>query len=290
MRKKTWMAGLCLAAALFLAPPQPAAAVSAETAVCGEAVCGICGRGAAEVYTAPSGKERAVLHLHGGGYTAGLNDFYRGLADDYAALAEAKRVYTPDYRTAPEHVYPAALDDAERVYEEMLRRGEKPGNVIVIGDSAGGNLALALALRLKEEGKPQPAALVLISPWTAMDSGGPSRRYNAERDATLAALPDMQAEVARPSYAAGRDRRDPRLSPAYADLSGLPPMLIQTGSRDMLLSDSLTLAAEASEDGAAVTLSVYPEMPHDFPIVTDGEKAEEAREEIRDFLRRKLGT
>lgn len=123
-----------------------------------------------------------------------------------------------------------------------------------------------------------------------MDSGGTSRRYNAERDATLAALPDMQAEVARPSYAAGRDLRDPRLSPVYADLSGLPPMLIQTGSRDMLLSDSLTLAAEASEDGAAVTLSVYPEMPHDFPIVTDGEKAEEAREEIRDFLRRKLGT
>ena len=206
--------------------------------------------------------DRVILQLHGGGS------------------------YMLHYRLAPKHTYPAALEDAAAVYTELLRRGIEPERIVVIGDSAGGNLALALSVYLKEHHLPQPKLLILISPWTTMASDIPSRVYNAERDAVLGKGTPMYAEVENPpSYAKGYKRTDPRLSPLYADLTGLPPMLIQAGGYELLLDDSTELLKKAAADNINVTLTVYPGMPHDFALVMpELQESVDSFREIRDFV------
>lgn len=224
--------------------------------------------------------ERVILQLHGGGYVLGLSDLYRKLAVKHAILADAKQIYLTDYRLAPRHVYPAALNDALSAYEEALRRGVKPAQIIVVGDSAGGNLALALALKLKERDREQPAALVLISPWTTFEASLPSRTLNAELDAVLGkSNAFMYNEVAKPSYAGNLSLSDPRLSPINADLSGLAPMLIQTGGFELFLDEDIELAKKAARDGVSVNFSVYAGMPHVFAI-----RLPQLRESAESFL------
>ncbi len=227
-----------------------------------------------------------VLQLHGGGYIGPLHDRYRSLAVKQGVLAKARAVYMVNYRLAPKHTYPAALEDALKVYEYLLRHGARPENIIVFGDSAGGNLALAMALALKERRLPQPRAMVLISPWTTLETNLPSRSANAERDLVLGKTNKaMYDEVSNPSYGGKLPASSPALSPIHADLSGLAPMLVQVGGYEMFLDDGMELLKKAVADGAKITLTVYPVMPHDFALVLpEMQESVDSFKEIRSFL------
>lgn len=229
---------------------------------------------------------RVVLQLHGGGYVLPLGDGHRNLGVIQGTLADAAQVYLVDYRIAPQNVYPAALEDAVKVYQEILRRGVNPQNIIVTGDSAGGNLALALSLYLKENKIAQPKMLILISPWAAMNTDFPSRKFNNHHDWTLGEGTPLNDPVANPAYAKGYNVKDPRLSPLYANLKNLPPMLIQVGGYEIFLDEGLELAKKAADCDVKVTLTVYPEMPHDFALLF-GELQEgvDSFKEIRDFIK-----
>ncbi|MBR1646429.1 MAG: alpha/beta hydrolase fold domain-containing protein, partial [Selenomonadaceae bacterium] len=198
---------------------------------------------------------RVVLQLHGGGYVDGLGDLHRDFAVKQMVLSDAREGYIVDYRLAPENVYPAALDDAFAAYEEILNRGVDPKNLIVFGDSAGGNLALELSLLLKEKNLPQPALLILHSPWTTLETDLPSRAGNSERDLILGVTnPHMYNEVCNPTYGGKISLSDPRLSPIHADLTGLPPMLILVGGHEIFVDEGIVLLIKATEDEFDVTL------------------------------------
>lgn len=203
---------------------------------------------------------RAMLYLHGGAYTAGSPRSHRPLV---ARLAEAARTVAvvADYRLGPEHRFPAAVEDALAVYRAMLADGAEPGQLIVAGDSAGGGLALALALALKTEGAPQPAGYFVISPWADLTQSGASYRTKADTDPmiTKAGL-DENAQM----YLGGLDARDPLASPVFGDFAGVSPVLIQTGSEEALLSDSITMADVLGQARVAVRLEIWPEMIHVF--------------------------
>lgn len=239
----------------------------------------------------PSGrKDRVLLKLHGGGYVQGLHDRHRQMGVDQAVLTEAQDLYMVHYRLAPEHPFPAALEDAVKAYNHILAQGTKPENIIVIGDSAGGNLTLELAVYLKEHHIPQPKMLILVSPLTTLANDLPSRAYNIDRDLVLGrnASPLYKA-VEESTYARGTDLKDHRLSPLYADLKGLPPMLIQAGGYELLLDDSIELMRKAAADDVDVTLTVYPGMPHEFSLMMpELDDSVASFREIRDFVNRQM--
>jgi len=191
-----------------------------------------------------------------------------------------------NYRLAPRHTYPAALDDAMTAYRFMLKKGYKPENIIVFGDSAGGNLALALSAKLKEEKLPQPALLILDSPWTTLETESPSRKESVKRDLVLGEInPGMFHEINHPTYAKGMNLSDPHLSPIYGDLTGFPPMLIQAGGYELFLDDGMKLAKKAAADNVKVTLTVYPGMSHDFALcLPELQDSIDSFAEIRDFI------
>ena len=206
-----------------------------------------------------------------------------------AAYTNAREIYCVDYRHAPVHRYPAALEDAATVYRGLLVRGTRPSDIIIFGDSAGGNLAVALAIHLRDKGVPQSDALILLSPWADFEhKDGTSRTENFTKDKVLGEGTPFAPHLCKtPPYADSLPLDDPRLSPIHADLSELPPMLIQTGGYDLLLTEDEQLAKKAKADGTSVTFTVYPEMPHVFPLVLP-ELAESiaACEEVRDFVNR----
>ena len=231
--------------------------------------------------------QRVALQLHGGAYMSGITDLYRAFAIRQAMCADAREIYCVDYRHAPVHHYPAALEDAAAVYRGLLARGTNASDIVIFGDSAGGNLAVELAIYLRDEALPQPAALVLLSPWADFEhKDGTSRTENFTKDKVLGeGTPFAPHLRSTPLYAGDLPLDDPRLSPIHADLRGLPPMLIQTGSYDLLRTENERLAAKAKADDTDVTFTVYPEMPHVFPLVLP-ELAESfaALEEMRDFV------
>lgn len=233
--------------------------------------------------------KRIVLQLHGGAYMSGLTDLYRTFAVRQAECTNAREIYCVDYRHAPLHRYPAALEDAATVYQGLLAHGTRPSDIIIFGDSAGGNLAVALAIHLRDRGVLQPAALILLSPWADFEhKDGTSRTENFTKDKVLGEGTPFAPHLCKtPPYAGSLPLDDPRLSPIHADLSGLPPMLIQTGGYDLLMTEDEQLAKKAKADGTSVTFTVYPEMPHVFPLVLP-ELAESiaALEEVRDFVNR----
>ena len=223
---------------------------------------------------------RVVLQLHGGGYVGHLSNWYRDFAIKQAVMTDAREIFMVDYRVAPEHIYPAALDDTEQAYEEILKRGIKSENIIVFGDSAGGNLALALSLRLKEKNLPQPALLILLSPRTTFENNLPSRTANADRDLILGKInTKMYNAVSNPVYAGQIPLNDPHLSPIYADLKNLPPMLIQIGGYELFVDDGIELLKKATADELNVTLSVYQGMSHDFSVLLP-----ELDESVKSFI------
>jgi epsilon-lactone hydrolase len=215
----------------------------------------------AEWVAAPAADaNRVLLYLHGGGYCMGSLRSHRLLVSRLSAEAHA-RVLNLDYRLAPEHPFPAAVDDAVAAYNWLRAEGVGADRIAIAGDSAGGGLTLATLLALKDAGVPLPAAAVPLSPWTDLEGTGDSMRTRASVDVMI--KPDRIKETAD-LYANGQDMRQPHLSPLYGDFAGLPPLLIQVGDAEVLLDDARRVGDRAKAAGVDVTLEVWDEMPHVF--------------------------
>ncbi len=205
---------------------------------------------------------KVLLHLHGGGFAIGSIKGYRHVVSRFA-VAAAVTAFHLDYRLAPEHPFPAALDDAMAAYKQLLKTGVAPENMLVSGDSAGGNLATALLLKAREDGLPLPAGLYLLSPWLDMATTGESYDKFGARDLIVS-----RDEIRRlaTAYLGGKPD-NVFTSPLRANPAGLPPTLIQVSSAEVLLSDSLNFASRAAMAGVDIRLHVWPEMPHAWPIL-----------------------
>jgi monoterpene epsilon-lactone hydrolase len=228
---------------------------------------------------APS--SQTVLYFHGGAYAIGSAAASVGLASEIARRT-AGTVWTVDYRLAPEHPFPAAVDDALDAYRELLDQGVDAASIAVAGESAGGGLALALLLAIRDAGLPQPSSAAVMSPWTDLTQSGGTMTTKADADP---ALTSRALQTRSADYLAGADPRTPLASPLHADLSGLPPLLIQVGSREILLDDALRLAAKAARADVAVVLQTYPFAPHvfqGFALIAD--EAAKALDQVAAFL------
>ena len=209
-------------------------------------------------------QDYVILQLHGGGYMGAVRNAYYVFAGLYNEVSHGCNVLTPDYRVAPEHPYPAALEDAVASYQWLLDKGYYGEQIIVAGDSAGGGLAMALCMYLKDHHMPMPGGVVGMSPWTDLTASGESYETNYERDPLFGNTKDSLIYVN--DYAGDHDKMDCYISPLFGDFRGFPPMLIQVGSLEMLLSDSVSVAAKAREQGIRVRLSIYEGMFHVFQM------------------------
>jgi acetyl esterase/lipase len=222
-----------------------------------------------------------ILYLHGGGYTTGSPRTHRALTGHLAVRCGA-RLFVPDYRLAPEHPFPAGLGDAVTAYRGLLGAGVGPGEIVIAGDSAGGGLAVATALRLRELGQPLPRALVLFSPLADLAREYPDVPPRGE----VMLTPPWLRECAR-AYVAAGDPRDPLISPVSADLQGLPPTLIQVGTDELLLPDSRHLSERLQSAGVRAELHEFPGRWHVFQasagVLAD---ADRALDEVARFIRR----
>jgi acetyl esterase/lipase len=208
--------------------------------------------------TPDAAANRAILYLHGGGYVIGSLDSHRHLAAE-AGRAAGTRTLAIDYRMAPEHPFPAAVDDSVAAYRYLLNSGIAAGNIAIAGDSAGGGLVVGAMLAIRDAGLRLPGAGWCISPWIDMEASSKSFVDRAETDPTVqkAGILDMAG-----LYMNGADPRSPYAAPVYGDLRGLPPLLIQVGAAETLLDDALWLAREAGKADVFVDLQVWPEMIH----------------------------
>ena len=229
--------------------------------------------------------DRVILYLHGGGYSMGSPRSHRNLVAKLSSEARA-RVLSLDYRLAPEHPFPAAVDDAVAAYRFLLGEGIAANRIAIAGDSAGGGLTLATLLALRDEGDPLPAAAAPISAWTDLEGTGESTTTRAAVDVMID--PENLKETAD-LYANGVDIREPRLSPLYGDYSGLPPLLLQVGDAEVLLDDSVRVAERAKAAGVDVTLEVWDEMPHVWHAFTGLlPEADQAIAVIGEFVRSRI--
>jgi acetyl esterase/lipase len=220
------------------------------------------------------------LYLHGGGYCIGSPRSHRHLA---AALAVAMHAIAivPDYRLAPEHPFPAALDDAVSVYRGLVAEGAAPSRIVVAGDSAGGGLTVATLVALRDAAVALPAAAACLSPWTDLTCTAAS--YETKQAADPIVRRAGVGEMAR-AYLAGQDAKTPLASPLFADLHGLPPLLVQVGSDEVLLDDAVQLAERAKAAGVPATLEVWEDMIHVWPwFITLLDEAPKAVEAIAGF-------
>lgn len=223
-----------------------------------------------------------VLHLHGGGYVMGDPGGSRGFTTALA-LATGARVVSLDYRLAPDHPFPAAVDDALAAYRALLDAGVAPSRLAIGGESAGGGLTVAALLAIRDAGLPQPACAVALSPWVDLTCAGASHDACADRDPLLTR--GVLLEMAD-QYLLGQDPRAPLASPAGADLRGLPPLLIQVGADEVLLDDAITLAQRAEAAGIPTRLEVWPDMIHVWQMFAGAlPEADEAIARIAGFLR-----
>ncbi|MDE2401553.1 MAG: alpha/beta hydrolase [Burkholderiales bacterium] len=219
--------------------------------------------------------KRTVLYFHGGGY------FFCGLtthrpACAYLARTAQAQVLSLDYRMAPEHVFPAAVDDAVAWWKELLRQGIKPENVVFGGDSAGGGLALACMVSARDQGLPLPAGAVLFSPWTDLSCSGETMKTLADADVMFNphSLPEAAA-----IYLAGRSNKEPLASPLFADLKGLPPLMIHASKHEILLNDSTRLHDRAREHGVSSEIHLRARLPHVWPTMV---MLPEGRQSLKD--------
>jgi phosphinothricin tripeptide acetyl hydrolase len=228
----------------------------------------------AEWLTPPGGRTDAVvLYLHGGGYVIGSPRSHRHLA---AAIARAAgtRALLLEYRLAPEHPFPAALEDAVAAYQWLLRQGIAPEHVVVAGDSAGGGLTVATLLALRDRGLPRPAGGVCISPWVDLTNSAASYTSKASVDpiVTREGISLMTA-----AYVGASDPKQPLISPLYADLRSLPPLLVHVGSDEVLLDDAMGLGERARAAGVDVSVEEWPAMVHVWhwflPMLDEAERA-----------------
>ena len=201
---------------------------------------------------------RVVLYLHGGGYVMGSINTHREMVSHISREAKA-RVLIINYRLAPEHPFPAAVEDSTAAFQWLLKEGVSPGRIVVAGDSAGGGLTVATLVALRDRGDPLPAAAVCLSPWVDMEATGQSMTTKAEEDPIVQREAIMRMGEA---YLGGADPREPLAAPLYANLTGLPPMLIQVGTSEILFDDATRLAERAKEAGVDVTLEPWEGMIH----------------------------
>ena len=229
---------------------------------------------AAEWVTAEGAPEsRVVLYLHGGGYIIGSTRTHRPLMAELSRASSA-RVLGLDYRLAPEHPFPAPIEDAVAAYRWLLNEGYDPARIAVAGDSAGGGLTVAALVQIRYVGLPMPGAAVCISPWVDMEGLGESMETRADADPMVGKEGLL---LSAKTYLGGSDPRAPLAAPLYADLRGLPPMLIQVGDAEVLLDDSTRLAGIAREAGVHVEMDVWDDMIHVWhlfaPILPEGRQA-----------------
>jgi len=202
--------------------------------------------------------DRVILYLHGGGYVIGSINTHRAMIARIARASKA-RALAIDYRLAPEHPFPAAVDDATAAYRWLLAQGHKPAKIVVAGDSAGGGLTLAALVALRDAGQPMPAGAVPISPWTDLEGTGDSVRSRAAKDPMV-----QQENLAQSAkqYFGDHDPKNPLISPLHANFRGLPPMLIHVGDAEILLDDATRVAERAKRAGVDVELEVWDDMIH----------------------------
>jgi acetyl esterase/lipase len=236
----------------------------------------------------PSGADdkKVILYLHGGGYVTGSIEDHRMMCGLLANAAAAK-VLIPEYRLAPENPFPAAVDDALKVYDWLLAQGISSDKIIIAGDSAGGGLSVATVLALKDRGASLPAAVLCLSPWVDLTLRGRSHITKAKAEAVL------RKEVLREwalCYTNESNLTNPLVSPVYGDFHGFPPLLIQVGSEEILLDDSLMLAEKAKADGVDVTLKIWDGMWHVWQAMGDLiPENKKTFEEIGQFAQRQFG-
>src|SRR5215467_10563807 len=230
----------------------------------------------------PSSGESVLFYLHGGGYFGCSAETHRPVTVSFAL--HGFRVFAPNYRLGPEHRFPAAVDDATACYRGLLAAGHSPQRIVVAGDSAGGGLAVSLMLVLRAAAVPLPAAAALFSPWTDLAATGESIRTNAAR---CALFHGGDIGPSARYYLGNTDPRNPLASPVYADLFGLPPLLIHVGADECLRDDSTRVAEKAAAAGVPVELKVWPVVPHAWQLAH--QLLPEARQSLREsseFLRR----
>jgi epsilon-lactone hydrolase len=222
--------------------------------------------------TEPQG---VIFHMHGGGFALGSASSSVGFASDLARKAGMSAI-TVDYRLAPEHPYPAALHDVTSAYQALLERDRAGAQIVVSGESAGGNLALELLIAVKQRGLSMPAAAVLFSPMTDLTVTGDSYTTKADVDPNITAAA-IQTRANDYLTGTGTDPADPLVSPIFADLTGLPPLLVQAGSHEVLLDDATRLATRAAANDVAIILDITPDVAHVFQafsaVLDEGDRA-----------------
>lgn len=242
-----------------------------------------CGGRPCELLEPAGGAERALLYLHGGGYVMGSPKSHRHMIASIAQAAGATAL-VPDYRLAPEFPFPAALEDAVAAYEWLCSNGWRPDQIAIAGDSAGGGLTLASLFHLKDLGAKMPAAAVCISPWTDMTASGASHQSKSDVD-PMVKLASLRSHAAM--YQGDRALDDPLLSPLFGDFSGLPPLLIQVGSDEILLDDAREAHARAEAAGTDSNLEVWDGMVHVWHWFGDYlDETADASNSVADFMRR----
>lgn len=217
--------------------------------------------------------DAALLYLHGGGYAIGSPKSHRHMVG-LIGIESGLPVFSADYRLAPEHPFPAAVEDGVAAYKGLLDSGIAPGKLAIAGDSAGGGLTVATLLAARDKGLPMPACAVPISPWVDLSQGGESFRARAKRDPIVT---KQAIDVMAAAYLGGADPKTPLASPIFADLKGLPPLLIQVGSEEALHSDAAGLAQRAEAAGVEVSFESWGGMIHVWhafhPILSEGRDA-----------------
>ncbi|WP_110994861.1 alpha/beta hydrolase [Pseudomonas sichuanensis] len=231
---------------------------------------------------AHSRAERVLLYIHGGAFVAYTPEVYAAMVTGWCRPLKARALMV-DYRLAPEHPFPAALDEALKAYCWLLEQGHKAQNIVIAGDSAGGNLVLALLQRLRDDRHPLPSCAVLLSPFLDFTLSGASALGNARHDPifTLAFAIGI-----RGFYAPAELHGQPAVSPLFGSFDGLPPLLFQVGSTEMLLDDSVRAAAKASAAGVPVHLEIWQRLPHVFQMIAALPQALTAQRHIVSFVNR----
>ena len=226
--------------------------------------------------------DKLLLYLHGGGYVVGGCDMHRQVVS-HIARAGRIQALLPEYRLSPESKYPAAIEDALGIYRTLLARGTQAENIVLAGDSAGGGLVMATLLSLRDAGEPLPAAAILLSPFLDATASGESMQSRAMQDPWFHAQDIL---MIADYYCEPQQRRDPLVSPVFADVGGLPPLYIQVGDDEILLSDSERIAENIIAAGGEIRLEIWPEMWHVFQMFV-GKMPESGRaiDNIGDFIR-----
>ena len=230
--------------------------------------------------------DRVLQYMHGGGYIIGSVASHQRLVG-HLATAVGCRALSVEYRLAPEHPHPAAVTDSLAVYRWLLDQGFAPQRVAISGDSAGGGLAVATLLAIRDAGLPQPAAAVPMSPWVDLEGTGDSMKAMADLDLLIG---EIALKTTAEHFLGGQSAQDPLAAPLHADLTGIAPLYIQVGGHETLLDDSTRLATRAAAAGVDVRLDVFPEMQHVFQMaVGNVPEADDAVARIGAYLRPRLG-